>query len=121
MSSAAERTLEEFGGIQASRSGPGLDCARGAFVLDPELADGEEERFASFSNLVAGALFPIGEAYDGHAFLGIDEAGVVYLVGDSLHRLGENIYCALDAVLEGRLPCRVVDMRDRSPSPDGKS
>lgn len=109
MSAAAERALEEFGGLRASSSGPGLQCARGGFVIDPELAEGEEDRFAAFSDFVVGTLFPIGEAYDGHAFLGIDESGAVYLVGDTLDRLGRDIYSSLDAILEGRLPTRVAD------------
>lgn len=109
MSIAAERVLEEFGGLRASSSGPGVQCARGGFVLDPILADGEEDRFAAFSEFVAGSLFPIGEAYHGHTFLGIDEAGVVYLVGDSLYRLGSDIYSALDAILEGRSVSMVAE------------
>jgi hypothetical protein len=109
MSVAAERVLTEFGGLRASSMGPGLHCARGGFVLDPELAYGEEDRFAAFTDFVDGKLFPIGEAYDGHAFLGIDEAGTVYLVGDSLYRLGSDIYSALDAILEGRSASMVAE------------
>jgi hypothetical protein len=109
MSVAAERALEEFGGLRASKSGPGEQCARGGFVIEPELAAGEQDRFAAFSAFVAGTLFPIGEAYDGHAFLGIDEEGAVYLVGDSLDLLGREIYSSLDAILEGRLPKRVAE------------
>ena len=109
MSDVAEKVLMELGGLGVSRSGPGLQCARGGFVIDPELAAGEEDRFAAFTDFVVGSLFPIGEAYDGHAFLGIDHAGAVYLVGDSLDRLGNDIYSSLDAILEGRLPARVTD------------
>ena len=102
MSAAAERALEAFGGIRVSRSGPGLQCARASFVIAPEAADGEEERFGAFSEFVTGSLFPLGESHDGEAFLGIDEAGAVYLVNDGLYYLGDDIHRALDALLEGR-------------------
>jgi hypothetical protein len=71
-------------------------------VIDPALAAGEEDRFAAFDDFVVGSLFPLGEAHGGHAFLGIDRAGTVYLVGDFLARLENDIYSSLDAILEGR-------------------
>jgi hypothetical protein len=104
MFDTAYAVLAEFGGIQVSRSGPGVECSRGGVDINPDLADGEEERFATLAHLVGGAVFPLGEAYGGHAFIGIDEKGMVYLVGDALKLLGRDMYEAADAVLEGRLP-----------------
>lgn len=108
MTEVAAKVLSEFGKLAASRAGPGRQCARGSFVIDPELCAGEEDRFAAFDSFVSGSLFPLGEADDGHAFLGIDHAGAVYLINDSLTRLGYDIYESLDALLEGRLPVDVA-------------
>jgi hypothetical protein len=107
MSAAARAALEELGGLRAAARGPGLECARGSFVLDPELAWGEEDRFGGFSRPLAGGMFPLGEVDGGHAFLGIDEAGVVYTVGDGISRLGDSVYAALDSILQGRQPTLV--------------
>lgn len=104
MSEAAERALEEFGGIRVQSAGPGLECVRGSFDLNPELAFGEEDRFAGFAPLAEGDLFPLGEVDAGHAFLGIGPVGRVYLVGDNFALVGNNIRAALDAILVGRMP-----------------
>lgn len=108
MSPAAATALEEFGGIRVSAHGPGAECARGGFDLDPALAVGEEDRFDGFGKQYDLDLFPLGEAFDGHAFLGIDRLGRVYLVGDDIRVLGNSIEIALDAILDGRLPTRLA-------------
>ncbi|WP_437951433.1 SUKH-3 domain-containing protein [Sorangium sp. So ce296] len=107
MSLAAERALEEFGGLRVDCQGPGLECARGSFDLDPELASGEEERFDRFRAQVGSDLFPLGEAFDGQAFLAIDSTGRVYLIGDRVQLMGSSIRGALDSILMGRLPMNV--------------
>jgi hypothetical protein len=104
MSAAAENALEEFGGICVQSAGPGLECAWGSFDLNPELAFGEEDRFAGFAPLAGGDLFPLGEVDAGHAFLGIDPVSRVYLIGDRIALEGNNIRAALDAILVGRMP-----------------
>lgn len=108
MSLAAEAALEEFGGLHVDCQGPGIECARGGFDLDPELASGEEDRFDRFRQQVGSDMFPLGEAFDGQAFLAIDGEGRVYLLGDRICLLGNNIRVALDAVLMGRLPMEIV-------------
>ena len=97
MSAAAHEALLQFGGIRARRSGPGRSHARGGFDLDPLRAVGEEERFLN----TGLALFPLGEADDGHAFLGIAPDGAVYLVSHVARRLGDDVPTALNAILEG--------------------
>jgi hypothetical protein len=101
---AAEVALREFGGICVRSEGPGIECARGSVDLDPELARGERQRFERFKGVIGQDTFPLGEAYDGHAFLVIDRLGRVLLIGEGVHLLGENIRKALDAVLTGRQP-----------------
>jgi hypothetical protein len=98
----AERVLEEFGGVHVNADGPGLECARGGFCLDPTLARGEEDRFDGFGTWEGSALFPLGEIYDSYFFLGIAADGSVYIVGDSIRRLARNIRMALDSILLGR-------------------
>lgn len=56
-----------------------------------------EDRFDSFSDFGSKRLFPIGEACNGHAFLGIDE------VGEVAAATWHDVYSSLDAILEGRL------------------
>ncbi|WP_437819353.1 SUKH-3 domain-containing protein [Sorangium sp. So ce1078] len=107
MSLAAERALEEFGGLRVDCQGPGLECARGSFDLDPELASGEEDRFDHFRDQVGSDLFPLGEAFEGQAFLAIDSTGRVYLLGDRVQLIGSNVYSALDSMLMGRLPIEI--------------
>ncbi|WP_437912838.1 SUKH-3 domain-containing protein [Sorangium sp. So ce302] len=108
MSLAAERALHEFGGLRVDCQGPGFECARGSFDLDPELVSGEEGRFAYFRDQVGSDLFPLGEAFDGQAFLAIAGSGRVYLLGDRVQLLGDSIYSALDSILMGRLPKEIV-------------
>lgn len=108
MSPAAERALEEFGGLRVDYQGPGLECARGGFDLDPELAAGEEDRFKDFRDHVRGNLFPLGEAFNGQSFLAMDETGRVYLLGDSIQLVANDIYSALDSLLVGRLPKEIA-------------
>jgi hypothetical protein len=103
MSAAAQRVLEEFGGIRVEISGPGLECARSSFDLNPELAAGEDDRFAALARYAQSDLFPLGEADNGHAFIAIDSVGRVYLVAESIALLGNDIRAALDALLLGRL------------------
>jgi hypothetical protein len=88
--------------LSAKSDGPGVDCARGGFDLTPTLAKGEEDRFDGFGAWEGGPLFPLGEIYDSHYFLGIDDAGVVYIVGDTIVRLAPDIYVAIDCILSGR-------------------
>jgi hypothetical protein len=49
-------------------------------------------------------LFPLGEAVGGHAFLGMDERGRIFLVGHQVRLLGNDIYEGLENLLVGRRP-----------------
>lgn len=80
MHDAAEAFLQEFGGLTVNVSGPGISCARAPFELDPELAWGEDDRFAEWGESIGHRLFPLGELDHGRFFLGIDEVGAIYLV-----------------------------------------
>jgi hypothetical protein len=96
MHEAAEEFLSEFGGLVFDISGPGISCAREPFELDPLLAEGEEDRFADWSEVIGKSLYPIGEGDQGHYFLAIDESGEVYLVADWVAAFGP-----ADKALEG--------------------
>ncbi|CAL9611208.1 hypothetical protein SUDANB58_05639 [Streptomyces sp. enrichment culture] len=80
MHDAAESFLQEFGGLTVNVSGPGVSCARTPFALDPELAWGEDDRFAEWGESIGYRPFPLGELDNGRFFLVIDEVGVIYLV-----------------------------------------
>lgn len=98
MSQRAREALEEFGGLCVESKGPGIYCARGGFNFNPSLAVGEEDRFSEAPEL---DVFPLGEIYDGHAFAGIGPSGRVYLIGDFVEVIAEDIYCAIEAILLG--------------------
>ncbi len=80
MHDAADAFLQEFGGLTVNVSGPGISCARTPFALDPELTWGEDDRFVEWGEAIGRHLYPLGELDHGRFFLGIDEAGVIYLV-----------------------------------------
>jgi hypothetical protein len=108
MSDVAERILFEFGGLRVEQSGSGKECAREAFEMNPELAQGESSRFARFESRVAGGLFPLGEAVGGHAFLAVDALGRVYLVADDILFLASDIYEGIEALVQGLRPSPVA-------------
>jgi hypothetical protein len=80
--------LAQFGGLDIAISGPGVNCAREPFALDPLLCLGEEERFSGWGEKLGVQLFPIGELDAGRFFLGMDEQGVMYLVADWISCFG---------------------------------
>ena len=96
---AAERVLNEFGGLALRQRGEGLTAARETFVFDPTAAHLEDDRFAAFSRLIKSALYPIGE--HGEGFLAIAEDGRVFVLLDDIVRLGSNIEEALEAMIQG--------------------
>lgn len=65
-------------------SGPGVECAREPFLLDPSVCEGEEEVFLEWGEELALSLFPIGERAEGVAFLAIDEHGAVIALGSGV-------------------------------------
>jgi len=99
---AASSALGEFGGLEFAASGAGVDFARGNVNIDPSLAIGEEDRFRELETRHGLKLFPLGEAYDGNLFLGIDPSGRVYLIDDELTLAGASIYRAIENLISGR-------------------
>jgi hypothetical protein len=108
MHQAAGAFLAEFGGLTIPYGGPGLTRAREKLEFDPLLALGEEDRFADWSGLIDRTLFPVGELDHGRYFLGIDEAGEIYLVADWLARFG-SIPQGLDRLILGDQPDPIFD------------
>ena len=67
---AAVRFLTEFGGLHIPKKGTaGIDFAQVEMNFDPTLSGPLDNR-----------LYPLGEADGGHASIGIDDTGAVYLV-----------------------------------------
>ncbi len=108
MHSAAERFLAEFGGLVVDLRGPGRTAAKEPFELDPELCEGEEERFREWSAVLGRSLYPLGELDQGRYFLGIDTEGVLYLVIDWLGSFGPGD-AGLIALCEGTMPQQIPD------------
>ncbi|MCA2213288.1 SUKH-3 domain-containing protein [Jidongwangia harbinensis] len=109
---AAEDFLTEFGGLRVDIDGPGTTCVREPFEFDPDLAVGEEERFADLSDRYGHRFFPLGEVGQGEFFLAIDEQSVVYLVATAVLRHG-SVDLALEQLITGVAPERL------SPPPTG--
>ncbi|MEU6520848.1 SUKH-3 domain-containing protein [Streptomyces sp. NPDC046978] len=108
MHDAAEKFLQEFGGLSVSIGGPGLNCVREPFELDPELACGEDDRFSEWSASLGKDLFPLGELDHGRFFLGIDEGSEIYLVETWVASFGRMPH-ALDNLILGVMPRRIED------------
>ncbi|MFD5508544.1 SUKH-3 domain-containing protein [Streptomyces sp. NPDC127051] len=99
---AAARTfLAEFGGLRFMFSGPGVECARAPFLLDPSVCEGEEEVFLEWGEELALSLFPIGEWSEGVAFLAIDEHGAVIMLGSGIAATYGKIPEAFEKMLLG--------------------
>ncbi|MCU1648286.1 MAG: hypothetical protein JWN03_8561 [Nocardia sp.] len=105
---AADRFLEEFGGLAVDISGPGITSAREPFELDPTLVEGEDDRFAEWAEVVGESIAPVGELDSGRYFLGMSESGDLYLVADWLASFGQ-IPEALESLILGRSPVPVEE------------
>lgn len=103
---AAEKFLQEFGGLRVDISGPGITCTREPFEFDPDLAIGEGEKFAELSEFFDRHLFPLGELGQGEFFLAIDEEEVIYLVGSWVLKHGAKDL-ALEHLITGVAPERL--------------
>ncbi|WP_189801752.1 SUKH-3 domain-containing protein [Streptomyces tanashiensis] len=103
---AAEGFLREFGELTVGHRGGGITRARGPFDLDPLLALGEADRFAEWSEEIGHRLFPVGELDHGHAFLGLDESGDLYVVSDWPARFGR-MPEAMENLVIGVMPVRM--------------
>ncbi|MET9492800.1 SUKH-3 domain-containing protein [Nocardia sp. NPDC006630] len=105
---AADRFLEEFGGLAVDISGSGINSAREPFDLDPTLVDGEDHRFAQWAEIVGESITPVGELDSGRYFLGMSASGNLYLVADWLALFGQ-IPEALESLIRGRSPVPVEE------------
>ncbi|WP_460060680.1 SUKH-3 domain-containing protein [Streptomyces sp. YKOK-I1] len=79
MHDAAERFLQEFGGLAVSIGGPATNraSAREPFELDPGPARGEDDQFSEWSDSLGRRLFPLSELNHGRFFPGIDEGSEI--------------------------------------------
>ncbi len=96
--------LLSLGGLAIQQSGPGETCAVSSFVFDPELALGEEDRFAYFADQIGKELCPIGSCENGQLLLAISADGFIYALMDDIFLLGTNFSEALSSLILGRQP-----------------
>lgn len=99
---AARRVLEQFGGIEVRQTGPGEECAKSSFRVDPSLAWGEGDRFQMFSQKLGTVLYPLGDIDGGHAFLAVGDNGQVFALMDVVSLVGASITDALERLVRGR-------------------
>ena len=105
---AARRFLAEFGGLDISISGRGVNRGREPFELDPLQCLGEEDRFGAWGDELGRSIFPIGVFDMGRYFLGIDEEGEVLLVETWAASFGR-MPAALDNLILGVRPVIVSE------------
>lgn len=103
---AADNFLREFAGLTVDHGGPGITRAREPFELDPLLALGEADRFGEWSEEICRHLYPLGDLDHGHAFLGLDEQGELYVVANWLARFGR-LPEAMENLILGVMPIRM--------------
>lgn len=77
---AAERFLQEFGGLALDVVGPGVDMARAPSQFDPRYCADEGDLFSECSREHGTDIFPIGQYDLGRYFLGIGANDEIYLV-----------------------------------------
>lgn len=98
MHPAARSFLHEFGGLARRKTVP--PAARAfTFDIDPTLASWEKDRFDTASFEVEDALYPAGEAINGHEFIAIGTDGHVYLVMDMVHHLASDAWVAFSKLI----------------------
>lgn len=100
---AARAALLEFGGLVLRPDGvAGREGGRVSVVLDPTLGAGMGECFRTFSTVVHGAVFPLGEVGDGHAILVVSQRGHTYLVMDAIREVAPTVDDGLERLVLGK-------------------
>lgn len=113
---AAQLVLEEFGGLVITNDmRPGVSRGRSDCSFDPMVAIHDLDMFWAFSEGTGEcSLFPLGHVFRQHGYLCIRQGGDVYsisMVEESLDFVGEDIYVAIDNIIQGRLLAWCVDGR----------
>ncbi len=102
MFEAARSALIEFGELRSNADGPGIDCAKSPFILDPTGCLGDGEKIGDFAERIGKRLYPLGESFNGELLLVMDEQGRVYELMDAIYFTGNDIREALVNLIVGR-------------------
>jgi hypothetical protein len=108
-SAAADRILDEFGGLTLEGS-QAIDYNPRPVALDPTLTLGCVDTLADLGRVLETTLYPLGVEglLDGLlAVTGDNEVIMIDAVGEWF--LGDSIETALDTMLSGRQPVRITD------------
>lgn len=98
----AEEVLLEFGGIKVERK---KDFSKQSFEINPSLAVYEGDRFEEYASLLKVKIYPLGEGFSGHCFLGVVEDGrIVWIMDAGIFLMGDNFGEALTKMILGQHP-----------------
>jgi len=98
---ALRDVLGSYGGLKLGSRGTGVSQAREVVDVDPRLCVGEVDRFEWVGECLGRTLSPVGELGGGHAFVGIDEDGAIYIFDLEVWRAGLDWDSALHKLLLG--------------------
>ncbi|MEU1871962.1 SUKH-3 domain-containing protein [Streptomyces sp. NPDC019793] len=101
MHDAVRRFLAEFGGLEVSQRGPGVNAARSPFRIDPSSAKWDFEIIDALSEDAEVYLYPVGELSQGNSYLVMAESGAFYLGMDDVELLADTADAALDKLVRG--------------------
>ncbi len=106
----AVTVLTEFFGLHLLPEGPGRQCLRSSFAIDPRLAAGSVEALGDLGRLLDTTLFPIGAEGDRESIVAIDVSGRVFALDNMGEwHLGDSIESAITTLINGIRPSRLDD------------
>lgn len=105
--SVAIPMLREFGHLIVGKPGPGITCARSTVHFDPKRAEGENDLFVYYEEILDRKLCPLGMVDNGYLYLATDENGIIFLLMDTVFFVDEEFDQALEKLLTGIMSLRV--------------
>jgi hypothetical protein len=110
---AAIEAWAEFGGLEVTLEGAGVEQARTAFTINPLLGLHQPRTLADLGRCLELPLAPLGEERNGQALLVIDALGRVHSLDHSGEWfLGQTVDQALSLLITGRTPERLRFVAD---------
>lgn len=108
---AGIQLVAEFGGLHVGKCGSGEECAASDIRFSTCETAVDSSTLVKLETLAGEKLFSFGSMHHDHGELFLDSRGRIYLYGNPdgiLHLVGESFEDAVERVLLGRLPLRLV-------------